>query len=101
MNTSRWSDTSSEELALRDQIAELEIANRTLADFGTLLSHDLISSLRSVVSFAELLREIPSVNGDPHALSFLHTILKSSRKLQTAINQRLAPHRQPFPKTIS
>lgn len=99
MNTPRWTDSSSKEQELRNQIAELEIANRTLADFGALLSHDLINALRSVVSFAELLREIPSVNFDPHTLSFLHSILKSSQTLQTAINERLAPCSQPFPNS--
>jgi len=101
MNTPRWNDNSCEERKLRDQIAELEIANRTLANFGALLSHDLINALRSVVSFAELLREIPSVSTDQHTLSFLHTILKSSRKLQTGINERLAPCNQPSPNSIS
>ena len=101
MNTPRWSDNSSEEQALREQIAELEIANRAMADFGALLSHDLVSSLRTVVSFAELLRDIPSVNGDPHSLSFLYTILRSSQNIQACINERLTERRQPSPKAIS
>jgi light-regulated signal transduction histidine kinase (bacteriophytochrome) len=101
MNTPRWCDHPSEEQALRDQIAELEIANRILVDFGALLSHDLVSSLRTVVSFAELLRDTPSVNSDPHTLCFLNTILSSSQTIRTCINERLAEHRQSLSKATS
>ena len=101
MNTTRWTDVASEERALREQIAELEIANRTLADFGTLLSHDLVKALRGVVSYAELLREIPSINTDPHTLSFLHSILKSARSIQSCVNECLGPGKQPFPNPTS
>jgi len=80
-----------EEQSLREQIAELEVFNRTVEDFGALLSHDLAGALRQISGFAELLRVIPTINGDPHTLAFLHTILSSARKLQEAVDKYLTP----------
>jgi light-regulated signal transduction histidine kinase (bacteriophytochrome) len=87
----------SEEEELRDEIAELEIANRTLQDFGALVSHDLASALRRIVGFAELLRVLPSVNNDPHTLAFLQTILASARNLQQGVDKCLAPRAEASP----
>jgi light-regulated signal transduction histidine kinase (bacteriophytochrome) len=86
-----------EERRLREEIAELEIANHTLEDFGALVSHDLTSALRRIVGFAELLRVLPSVNADPHTLAFLQTILASARKIQAGRDKCLAPRTNPSP----
>jgi len=94
-------DCLTRERALRDEIAELEIANRTLEDFGALVSHDLASALRRIIGFAELLRVIPSVNDDPHTLAFLQTILVSARKLQVGIDKCLAARTNPSPPSSS
>ena len=43
------------EQALRQKIAELEMANCMLNDFAALVAHDIRSGLRRVISYAELL----------------------------------------------
>jgi len=75
---------------LTQTIAELQLANRMLADFAALVSHDMQSALRRVVSFSELLGVLPSIEADAHALAFLHTISGSARKLQFLVNNGLA-----------
>ncbi len=83
-------DDLNAERALRDEIAELEMANRTLADFGVLVSHDLANAQRRIVGFAELLRLIPALQADPHTVAFLDTILSSSQKIQNCMARCLA-----------
>src|SRR3954451_575907 len=75
--------------ALRNEIAETEIANRMLADFSAMISHDAQSAVRRIVSSAELLRLLPSVANDSHALAFLHTIVGSTGKIQLLIGDAL------------
>jgi len=82
-------------------IADLQLANRMLADFAALVSHDLQSALRRVVSFSELLGVLPSIEADSHALAFLNTISGSARKLQFLVNKGLAFRNQPTPAAPS
>jgi light-regulated signal transduction histidine kinase (bacteriophytochrome) len=81
---------STSELDLREQIAELQIANRMLADFGALVAHDMAGALRRVTGYAELMRVLPDVKADNHTMAFVQTILTSARRLQNIVDHSLA-----------
>jgi light-regulated signal transduction histidine kinase (bacteriophytochrome) len=70
------------ERKLRDKISELEMANCMLNDFAALVSHDIRSALRRVISYAELLAVVPASNADPDALECVHTIIACTRRIR-------------------
>src|SRR5262245_49130609 len=71
----------------RQKIAELQLANRMLADFAALVSHDLRTGLRRVASFSDLLSVVPSIAADTHTRAFLKTIQASARRVQTLLEK--------------
>jgi light-regulated signal transduction histidine kinase (bacteriophytochrome) len=68
--------------SLRSKIAELQMANCMLADFAALVSHDMRSGLRRVLSYAELLAVLPALNANPRTHDHLQTILAAARRMQ-------------------
>ena len=87
--------------ALRDKVAELEMANCMLADFAALVSHDIRSALRRVISYAELLAVVPSVNAQPDALDSARSIIFATRKIQFLVDGALASPPPSEPITLS
>src|SRR5262252_7519217 len=83
------------EQSLRDKIAELEIANGMLTDFAALVSHDIRSALRRTISYAELLRVMPALNGDPDAPGCVQMIIVSARRIRVLADGALASPPQP------
>jgi len=81
---------SSGEQGMRERMVELHSANQMLADFAALVAHDIRGALRRVLSFAGLLGVVPSIEGDPHTVAFLRTIVGAARRIQHLVDQTLA-----------
>ena len=91
MNTTLSQDPCPNAQRLRERIAELQLANRMLADFAALVSHDLRSGLRRVSSFSDLLSVVPAIEADTHTRAFLKTIQASARRVQMLLEQNRRP----------
>src|ERR1043165_2703003 len=78
------------ERSLRDKIAELESANGMLADFAELISHDIRGALRRVLSYAELLSVVPTLNSNGDTLNCIHSIIFAARRIQFLADGALA-----------
>jgi len=65
-------------------------SNLQLENFAYIASHDLKAPIRSVVSFAQLLRENIAKQIDEKNLSFLDIIITSSTNMQVLIDDLLA-----------
>jgi light-regulated signal transduction histidine kinase (bacteriophytochrome) len=83
------------EQMLRSKIAELESANSMLADFAALVSHDIRSALRRVLSYAELLAVVPTLNAQVETLNCVHAIMFAARRIQFIADGALASPPQP------
>lgn len=75
---------------LRDKIVELETANCMLTDFAALVSHDIRSALRHVLSYVELVAVVPAVNADADALDCMRTIKAATRRILLLADGALA-----------
>jgi signal transduction histidine kinase len=75
---------------LRDQIAELEMANCMLSDFAALVAHDIRGGLRRAISYTELLAVIPALNGNLDALDCVHIIKAATRRVLLLADGALA-----------
>jgi len=70
--------------------ARLDSAEQTLRDIAHALAHDLRTSLRHVVSYAQLLGD-PGYAGQPEAAARVsHKVLESSRRLQRLMDSMAA-----------
>lgn len=78
------------EMKSGDKIAELEMANCMLADFAALVSHDIRTALRHVMSYAELLAVAPTVNAHPGILDRVRSIIFAARRIQFLADGALA-----------
>jgi light-regulated signal transduction histidine kinase (bacteriophytochrome) len=76
-----------EDLAKR--AVELQAANKELEAFAYSVSHDLRAPLRHVVGYAELLQKKAATGLDEKANHYLTTILESSRRMGTLIDDLL------------
>lgn len=89
-------EAASREQRLREEIEELQVANSMLADFESLVSHDMQGALRRIMSFAELLTLRPALNGEPAAHSALHIIIAAARTIDSLANNTLVPAAELF-----
>jgi len=88
-NTSHGQGSPVAAESLRNEIAEIEIANRMLADFAAVVSHDAQGAMRRIVSSAELLNLLPTIATNSHTRAFLQTILGSTLKIQGIMDDAL------------
>lgn len=73
----------------RKEIEELETANAMLTDFAALVSHDMRSGLRRVLSYAELLSILPALNNDVRIRDCLRSIINGARTMEFLTNAAL------------
>ncbi len=73
------------------EIEELQTANAMLTDFAALISHDMRSRLRRVLSYAELLAILPALNDDTRIRDCLHSIVSGARTMEFLFNEALTP----------
>lgn len=74
---------------LEELNANLKDANQELEAFTRTVSHDLRSPLSGIIGLTELLREDYAANLDDDAISFLDSILQSSKNMQQLVNDLL------------
>lgn len=74
---------------LEELNANLKDANQELEAFTRTVSHDLRSPLSGIIGLTELLREDYGANLDGDAVSFLDSILISSKNMQQLVNDLL------------
>jgi signal transduction histidine kinase len=75
---------------LEETLAELERSHSRLAAFAGQVSHDLKTPLTSVIGFAELLEDLPSVATDETARDYLNRCTSSGRRMLAMIDEMLA-----------
>ena len=73
------------ELEIESQNKKLQIQNKELEQFSYIASHDLQEPLRTLISFAELLKEEYSGKLDENADIYLNYILQSSGRMQNLV----------------
>ena len=73
------------ELEIESQNKRLQIQNKELEQFSYIASHDLQEPLRTLISFAELLKEEYSGKLDENADIYLNYILQSSGRMQNLV----------------
>jgi len=81
---------------VHESIAEIEMANCMLTDFAALVSHDIRSALRRVLSYSQLLAVVPALNAQADALNLLHAITFAARRIQFLADGALASPPQSF-----
>jgi len=75
---------------VKDEIKQLESANRMLADFAYILAHDMRSGMRAIGNFSELLLMLPSISDNPQPCGLLHKIVTLVRGISTVTDKSLA-----------
>jgi signal transduction histidine kinase len=75
---------------LERTVSELSRSHGELAAFAGQVSHDLKTPLTASLGFTELLRELPSVAGDPVAQSYLARCTSSGRRMLNLVDDLLA-----------
>jgi len=73
------------ELEIESQNKRLQIQNKELEQFSYIASHDLQEPLRTLISFAELLKEEYAGKLDENADIYLNYILQSSGRMQNLV----------------
>ena len=73
------------ELKIESQNKRLQIQNKELEQFSYIASHDLQEPLRTLISFAELLKDEYSGKLDENADIYLNYILQSSGRMQNLV----------------
>ncbi len=73
------------ELEIESQNKRLQIQNKELEQFSYIASHDLQEPLRTLISFAELLKDEYSGKLDENADIYLNFILQSSGRMQSLV----------------
>ena len=68
---------------------KLEQSNMDLLQFASVASHDLKEPLRKIQAFGNLLEESAKQKLDPSELNYLNKVIKSSRRMQTLIEDIL------------
>ncbi len=74
---------------LRNNIVQLEGANKELESFSYSVSHDLRSPLRSLSGYANILKEDYSAHLDPDATRMLDIIQRNALKMNSLIDDLL------------
>jgi signal transduction histidine kinase len=74
---------------LQKNVAQLEQANKELESFSYSISHDLRAPIRSLLGFADILREDLKDNASPGVSSHLETILRNANKVNRMIDDLL------------
>ena len=76
----------------RREFAELKLAeaNKSLAAFASIASHDLQEPLRKIKTFSSLLYEENSEKFSPGSIELAHKIIHSTERMQTMINDVLS-----------
>jgi PAS domain S-box-containing protein len=87
--------------ALQSYANRLEVANRELQDFASIVSHDLQEPLRKIRTFGERLQSSLGSDLDEQASDYLARMIKASTRMQLMITNLLAYARvntqgQPF-----
>ncbi|HEY5749508.1 MAG TPA: ATP-binding protein [Chryseolinea sp.] len=77
------------EQKVKERTAELEKINFELLQFTSVASHDLKEPLRKISIFGKLLRERIAGQADPTTIKYTDTILDSSRRMTTLIEDLL------------
>lgn len=75
---------------LRRTNRELEVRNRELRDFASVLSHDLRSPLRRIQVFSESVGRVVRTSGDAEAIDHFDRIQGSAASMQSLITAMLA-----------
>jgi light-regulated signal transduction histidine kinase (bacteriophytochrome) len=75
---------------LHSQHAELERSNTELAEFASVVAHDLRSPLSSIAGFSQLLREHYADHLDAKATKFFTGIMGGAKRMQALIEGVLA-----------
>lgn len=75
---------------VRERTLRLEASNRELEAFSYSVSHDLMSPLRSIGGFAQVLRDHYSAHLDAGGLDHLERILAATRRMAQLIDDMLA-----------
>lgn len=78
------------EQQIREYSQKLEISNHELTDFAHLISHDLKAPLRSIASFAELLRKRNEMKFSDRDKEFMGFIIKGSRQATQLVEDLLS-----------
>lgn len=74
------------EQALKNNAVKLEQSNKDLTDFAHIASHDLKTPIRTIYSFAQLIKQRNKDKLDPTTEEYLQFILTSSQRAQKLIN---------------
>jgi light-regulated signal transduction histidine kinase (bacteriophytochrome) len=75
---------------LHSQHAELERSNAELAEFASVVSHDLRSPLSSIAGFSQLLQEHYADHLDAKAIRYITGIMDGAKRMQALIEGVLA-----------